>query len=254
MKRGLLALALLAAAVFASAALAITYGEPDDGRHPYVGALVGTFSSGTFPYCSGTLISPTVFLTAAHCAEGDRVTVTFDEVYSSSSKLHAGTWHQHPGYYNAEGNPLDVAVVVFDKPVRGVTPARLPTENLLSQMKAAGTLNKSTQFTSVGYGATEDDPPHGDFDFNFPDARMFSIGFYNALGPGYLRISQNPHTGSGGTCYGDSGGPQFLGGEDSNLVVSVTVTGDVFCKSTNVVQRIDIPEVRSFLAQHVALP
>ncbi|MEX0675216.1 MAG: trypsin-like serine protease [Gaiellaceae bacterium] len=253
MKRGLLTLAVLAAAVFASGALAITYGEPDDGRHPYVGALVGTFSSGTFPYCSGTLISPTVFLTAAHCEVGARVSVTFDEQYTSRSKLVWGTWHQHPGYYNNEGNPLDVAVIVFDKPVKGIAPARLPTENLLSQMKAAGTLNGSTAFTSVGYGSLEDDPPHGDFDFTYPDARRLSIGYFNALGPGYLRISQNPHTGSGGTCYGDSGGPQFLGGADSNLVVSVTVTGDVFCKSTNVAQRIDVPEVRSFLGQFVPL-
>lgn len=147
-----------------------------------------------------------------------------------------------------------MAVVVFDQPIRGITPARLPAENLLSQMKAAGTLNQSTEFTSVGYGATEDDPPHGDFDFNFPDARMFSVGTFNALGPGYLRLSQNPNTGDGGTCYGDSGGPQFLGGPESNLVVSITVTGDVFCKATNDAQRIDIPEIRAFLAQFVALP
>jgi secreted trypsin-like serine protease len=252
-KRALAFLAV-AAAVLVAGAQAITYGQPDDGRHPYVGALVGTFESGTFPYCSGTLISSRVFLTAAHCAEGDRVTVTFDEVYTSRSKLHRGTWHQHPSYDNNEGNPLDVAVIVFDKPIKGITPARLPTENLLSQMKAAGTLNQSTEFTSVGYGATEDDPPHGDFDFNFPDARMFSIGTFNALGPGYLRLSQNPNTGDAGTCYGDSGGPQFLGGAESNLVVSITVTGDLFCKSTNVAQRVDIPDVRAFLAQFVALP
>jgi hypothetical protein len=147
-----------------------------------------------------------------------------------------------------------VAVIVFDKPVRGITPARLPAENLLSQMKAAGTLNGSTAFTSVGYGSLEHSPPHGNTGFTYLDQRRMSVGYFNALGPGYLRISQNPHTGSAGTCYGDSGGPQFLGGADSNLVVSVTVTGDVFCKSTNVAQRIDVPAVRSFLAQFVRLP
>src|SRR5919112_3356829 len=92
-----LALTLLSA--LALTALAITYGQPDGNRHPEVGALVGTFDSGTFPYCSGTLISPTVFLTAAHCNLGpSRVTVTFDSKYSSKSKLYAGTFYFDPAY------------------------------------------------------------------------------------------------------------------------------------------------------------
>src|SRR5918912_3922642 len=90
----LTAVVLCAAAL---TALAITYGQPDGNRHPEVGALVGTFDSGTYPYCSGTLISPTVFLTAAHCNIGtSRVTVTFDTKYSSKSKLYAGTFYYDP--------------------------------------------------------------------------------------------------------------------------------------------------------------
>jgi|SRR5215217_5200474 hypothetical protein len=83
-----------------------------------VGALVDT-SAGT-TYCSGTLISQTVFLTAAHCGnEGDTVSVTFDSQYTSKSKLYTGTFHADA--------QLDLAVVVFDKPIRGITPAQLPT-------------------------------------------------------------------------------------------------------------------------------
>jgi secreted trypsin-like serine protease len=78
-------------------------------------------------------------------------------------------------------------------------------------------------------------------------------GIFNSLGKGYLTISQNIHTGSGGTCYGDSGGPQFLGGTESNLQVSLTVTGDMFCKSTNKVQRLDLQSVQSWLSQFVSL-
>ena len=247
----LLALAAAIAALAVPSAQAITYGQPDGNLHPQVGALVGTFSWGTGPYCSGTLISPTVFLTAAHCEEGDRVSVTFDEKYTSKSKLYWGTWYAHPDYYGGEDNPNDVAVIVFDRPIKGITPAELPERDLLSRMKTEGTLNQSTAFTSVGYGAQEAGHANS---LTYLDTREYAVGHFDALGPGYLRISQNPNTGSGGTCYGDSGGPQFLGGPDSNLVVSVTVTGDMFCKATNVTQRLDIASVQDFLSQFVTLP
>ena len=75
---------------------AITYGVPDGNEHPNVGGLVypHVFSDGTWLYCSGTLISPTVFLTAAHCDIGSsRVTVTFDSAYQDGDKTFTGTWH-----------------------------------------------------------------------------------------------------------------------------------------------------------------
>ncbi|MBD0317513.1 MAG: trypsin-like serine protease, partial [Thermoleophilia bacterium] len=50
-------------------------------------------------------------------------------------------------------------------------------------------------------------------------------------------------------CFGDSGGPIFLG--DTNIVVAITTTGDAFCHATNVDQRIDIPSVQEFLAGYV---
>ena len=76
---------------------------------------------------------------------------------------------------------------------------------------------------------------------------MYATGTFNSLGPGYIRISQNPSTGSAGTCYGDSGGPQFLDG----VQVSITVTGDILCKSTNVVQRLDTVQVQAFLLPYL---
>jgi hypothetical protein len=62
----------------------------------------------------------------------------------------------------------------------------------------------------------------------------------------------NPSIGSGGTCYGDSGGPHFLG--DSNVVASITITGDRWCRSTDVTYRMDTESARSFLGQYVTLP
>lgn len=51
----------------AAAVWAITFGQPDDGRHPFVGSLVAEFGGATFQWCSGTLVSPTIVVTAAHC-------------------------------------------------------------------------------------------------------------------------------------------------------------------------------------------
>jgi hypothetical protein len=62
----------------------------------------------------------------------------------------------------------------------------------------------------------------------------------------------NPSTGDGGTCYGDSGGPNFLG--SSNTLAATTITGDAICRSTNVVYRLDTAAARAFLGGYVTLP
>jgi secreted trypsin-like serine protease len=64
----------------------------------------------------------------------------------------------------------------------------------------------------------------------------------------------NDAKGDGGTCYGDSGGPHFLGGVESNLIVSITVTGDAVCKATDKTYRMDIDSARDFLEDFVPLP
>ena len=228
---------------------AITYGELDGNRHPNVGGLVAAvaYSDGTWLYCSGTLISPTVFLTAAHCDEGTtRVTVTFDSAYQDGDKTYTGTWYGDPLYDWKQSDPHDLAVVVFDKPVKDILPARLPAADSLS------TLSGSQQFTSVGYGAYEVTNTPGGHQYLYNDVRMVATGTLNSINPAWLRISMNPSTGNGGTCYGDSGGPNFLG--TTNIVAATTITGDAICRSTNVTYRLDTPSARAFLGQFVTLP
>ena len=244
-------LALVLTSALALTALAITYGQPDGNRHPQVGALVGTFTSGTFPYCSGTLISPTVFLTAAHCNVGStRVYVTFDTKYSSKSKLHAGTFYYDPQYNQAQDDPHDIAVVVFDKPVQNIAPARLPKAGQLDG------LSVNQKFTAVGYGGQEAVNQPGGPVIAFLDTREYAVSSLDAVNPAWLRLSQNQATGDGGTCYGDSGGPNFLGAgaSETNIVAATTITGDALCKATNVVYRTDTASARNFLGGFVALP
>ncbi len=241
--------ALAAVLTLAGTALAVTNGTTDGNGHPNVGALLApkAYSDGTWAACSGTLISPTIFLTAAHCDLGvSRVAVTFDSSYNASTGTeYWGTWRADPAYTHKQSDPHDLAVVVLDEAVTGITPARLPAAGSLGGLKVG------TKFTSVGYGAqsvTIDKGPT----FHYADIRYVATGSLNAVNPAWLRISMNPATGDGGTCYGDSGGPNFLG--DTDILAATTITGDFMCRATNVVYRLDTVSARSFLAEFVTLP
>jgi hypothetical protein len=63
----------------------------------------------------------------------------------------------------------------------------------------------------------------------------------------------NPSTGNGGTCAGDSGGPHFLGaGEDeTDIVVSVTLHGETYCRATDRTSRVDAPEPLAFIGSFI---
>jgi hypothetical protein len=242
------AAALAALAVLPASAAAITYGGVDGNGHPNVGGLVSPtqYGDGTWLYCSGTLISPTVFLTAAHCAEGDRVGVTFDPAYQAGDAVSYGAWHADPLYGKSQSDPHDIAVVVFPKAIKGIAPARLPAAGSLAR------LSSSQQFTSVGYGAYAVTSGPGGHAFLYDDVRGVGTGTLNAINPSWLRISMNPATGDGGTCYGDSGGPNFLG--TTNVVAATTITGDSVCRATNVDYRLDTASARAFLKSYVTLP
>jgi secreted trypsin-like serine protease len=250
MRRLVLALAVLAAVLLPAApAGAITNGSVDGTRHPSTGGLVSPtqYSDGTWLYCSGTLISPTVFLTAAHCAEdGERVGVTFDPDYEAGDKVYYGTFRADPLYPGSSSDSHDIAVVVLDRAIKGITPALLPTADSLSG------LSSTQQFTSVGYGAYEVTNEPGGHRYLYDDVRMVGTGTLNAVNKTWLRISGNPATGNSNTCYGDSGGPNFLG--TTTVIAGITITGDAVCRSTNVVYRLDTPSARAFLGQYVTLP
>jgi V8-like Glu-specific endopeptidase len=249
-RRLLLVLSVLAGLVLsASPAGAIVNGSADGNRHPNVGGLVNAtqYSDGTWLYCSGTLISPTVFLTAAHCAtDGERVRVTFDPAYEAGDRVHRGTFQADPAYPGPASDNHDIAVVVFGKAVTGITPARLPEAGSLSG------LTHGTPITSVGYGAYEVTNGPGGHSYLYDDVRMVGVGSLNAVTKTWLRISGNAATGDAGTCYGDSGGPNFL--RSTNIVASTTITGDAICRATNDTYRLDTSSARAFLDDFVAVP
>jgi len=259
--RRLFLLAVLGAVLAAaSSGSAIVFGQLDGNRHPNVGALVYENDEGERGIlCSGTLIAPDVFLTASHCtaflesigvAPGD-VWVTFDPTFDAASPLLPGTYHTHPDFgFSGPGgfsDPHDIAVVVLDRPAAGISPARLPTLNQLD-----GVNLKSQRFVAVGYGTVREDKRKGPHSLFFDGQRRFAEQSANSLTKQWLHLSMNPSTGSGGTCFGDSGGPHFIG--TSDVVASITVTGDAFCRATDVTYRVDTASARAFLDDFVSLP
>lgn len=283
----------LAICAGAAATLAITNGQPDAGRHPYVGLMVA-LDEDRIPRwrCSGSLLSPTVFLTAGHCTEppAAHVEIWFDEgpIPTDPDYLAAvqaspdepvscndsptfdgypcqgdagGTPHPSPGFCTGCGPGLprfahrDLGVVVTDAAV----PTNVVSE--YAELPAAGlvdTLANKTPVDFVGYGVQvqaripgnqlPQPPPF--FRWTGPRVRLFApaelVSGRFTHSDEFLRFTLNPGGGSGGTCFGDSGGPDLLGGTDTVLGVNSYVT-NVNCAGVGYSQRVDIPEVLNWI-------
>lgn len=256
-RRLVAAAAAVAALAGAGSVLAITYGRPDGDAHPNVGALVAEKSPGDLRLvCSGSLLSPTVFVTAGHCTDFlagqgiTRVFVTFDPAFTPSSTLHPGTYVTNPDFRKV-ADDADIAVVLLASPIDSIAPARLPSAGLLDALQDQHALKDAT-FTVVGYGVPEPPPGTKKHDFPAPGDRRFATAGFNALTKQYLHVSQNPALGFGGSCYGDSGAPDFVGTTD--MIAAIAITGDTYCRSSSDDYRLDTPAARAFLGQFVSLP
>jgi secreted trypsin-like serine protease len=231
-------------------ASAITFGEIDtDNQYPFVAMLAFYDADGDYSHrCSGTLMTPTVVVTASHCTDGMAsarayfdVEVT-DDFRNDPKKSVTGTPFTHP-QFNANNLDNDVAVVVLDKSVRLDEYPVLTEAGFLSELKAAGEIADDT-FLAVGYGGSSNSEHPGDLTFDL--FRRFVSSEYAGLTKQQLHLSQNPNTGGGGTCGGDSGGPHFW--QDTLILVSVTSWGDPLCRSNDMTARVDTDVVQTFLA------
>jgi hypothetical protein len=249
--RKILAVAALLVAFTTTPASAVTDGELDGNGHPYVGIMVAKNSAGaTLWRCSGTLISSTLFLTAGHCTESpaasaeiwfdpDMQTNSAAKGYPNSGEV-SGTTYTHPDYDANAFWRYDLGMVVLDEPVPMATYGRLPPLNELDKYKTRRGTNKAW-FTAVGYGLQMSFPTKAQWKENNQKVRMVAYPRLvqingGIVGKDSLLLSNNANT--GGTCYGDSGGPNFI--KDGNVIGGVTSFGmNDTCGGTGGVYRVD---------------
>ncbi len=244
------------AALFAvGSAGAIINGEPDGNRHPYVAAIgfidAATGRPGAF--CTGTLISPTVIVTAGHCTyRSSAAFVWFDSTWNPRNRPAAvGRPVTHPDFNPERVTPNtgDLGVVLLNSPVVMETYGALPGEDYLDGKKMKG---REHDVSIVGYGLQSLVPPVQTGERMLGRTKIKNLNSSVVRDYGVKTSGAKGEKGSG-MCLGDSGGPLLQG--DSNLVLAVHSFGDVdTCTGANFAYRTDTPAARAFLGQFVTLP
>jgi hypothetical protein len=244
----------------------IVNGTPTGNAYASVGALLFDYNAdgiidGDDQWCTGSLIAPTVFLTAAHCVYPDSYTPAGSQFYvsiapdlyaSSMTPIEAVSYAWDPAFGRGQANLHDLAVVILPAgSTIGLTPLDLPPAGALDQLAAHGGL-RQTLFVNVGYGTSS--TRVGVPGFPYDGLRSMSKSKFMGLQPTWLGLLMNTSaTGEGGDCYGDSGGPKFIDG-DATTIYATVFTGDYPCRATTWDWRLDTPEARGFLGNYVTLP
>ncbi|WP_395398725.1 trypsin-like serine protease [Arthrobacter sp. UC242_113] len=271
-----LAVAAVLALTTAVPAGAVTGDYAKDTEHPFVGLVVFYGPGGEFHHrCSGSLLTPTVFLTAGHCtAVGSSARVYFQQDagadWSPEAVTDPDTGYPGPcaegtlGTQCAESAKLynygytsmaevpetkDVGLVILKQPIMLEEYARLAAPGTLDAL-ASRRGQQETTFTVSGYGISEVNPVS---DTSFRKRLMAESKLTNltsASADGYNIQTNGNGKGMGGTCTADSGGPLFYGGVTSNIIAGITsFNHNRYCKGTNFSYRTDRQDVIDWITK-----
>lgn len=229
------AAAAIAACALATSAFALQGGAPD-ATHTYVGAAVQPGENGT-ELCSGVLVAPQVFVTAAHCfADGSFAFVTTAAVATPDTAV-PGQVHVDPNWVAKPGGLSssdinDLAVITLLAPLPGP----------YAELPAVGyddTLRNNQRVDNLGYGVQDAKTLSGAGFRQIVSEKIIPGG--GKTGANFLKIS------GGNTCFGDSGGPNLLAG--TNLVLAINSYGpSASCNAVSYSQRLDTQDAHDFIA------
>ena len=205
--------------------------EADDGEYPWLGYLsVDYIALGSS--CGGSLVAPTVFVTAAHCVEGllpagNELLNPFLQsayVYLGSNQarggeeIRASEIHIHPDY---DGDH-DIAIIILERPSsHQPIPWAQPGDEALY---APGTIA-----TVAGWGATSEGGSTSDelLEVHLPiisDADC--AAYYGTSTDGDYEVCAGIPEGGQDSCQGDSGGPLMIGSGDDALLIGIVSWGE----------------------------
>lgn len=240
-----------------------------DTAHLGVGTLVYRLPDSELGWvCSGTLITPQVFLTAGHCTSAveswlsagliQAAYVSFDAQFTQSvSLVDVAGLVTHPEFnpaYNINSDTHDLGVVLLATPVYDHPITNLPKEGVLDSLQ----LSPNSPVTAIGYGLDSNDvhgAPSPRFSYADTGTRTSGILSYRALTPAFIMVTQLANQQSDNICFGDSGGPDFVLVDGQEQLVAINIVINSYaCEEVAWLYRLDTPQARSFLSQYMALP
>ncbi|HEX6385539.1 MAG TPA: trypsin-like serine protease [Anaerolineae bacterium] len=256
------AIALTVLLVMVAVVAAVQFGELDGDDHPHVGLLVFDVDGSPAWRCSGTLLSPTVMVTAGHCTfgtSGGRVWFEPDVEsgipdngypFGGGTSIEFKAIYTHPQYDDNAFYLHDVGVVILRKPVKNLENYGTLAEIGLLDELATRRGQQDRSFTVVGYGLQSVVPTLQQDRVRYQGTvQLVDVnGTAGIPGGTSASFTNNPGEGNGegGTCFGDSGGPIFHG--DSNVIAAITSYGlNANCAGTGGGYRVDTVDDQAFI-------
>jgi hypothetical protein len=222
-----------------AASAAPIYGGVEDNdahQNPAVVALEVGNNGTTFTLCSGALVAPNVVLTARHCVSvQNSAAVTCDQngvsatapdfgadqaassilVFTGATPaLRGSAAATGKAIFHAAGNTLcnlDLALVVLDAPIAGITPL---------SVRLAGAVTSNESVRAVGYGENDQNAPLGTR-FRKDGVTVLAVG--STISASMTPLGSNEFEVGESMCGGDSGGPAI--DETTGAIVGVVSRG-----------------------------